>query len=421
MAAAAATKAALAAASGDPLDAEVSGALTRLLLETVGFIAGILDLRGRVLALSPVTLRHTGLELSDLMGRQFWRVPIWRAPEDAETVRRLVEAGMAGRPARGELELAPAHGGSLFEIELEVRPIRDSSGAVAFLLAQVAPRLTPFQAPEPVRSDAAAVARQVAELVELRQRLLADVTHDMRAPLLAIIRASERMLADGVARDDAEEMRSCALTVLEQLEELRDLAGIEHRRTAVRLQELDVAAELRALARRFRSTAAARGQELTVEAPKALRVATDGDKLTRIAANLVSNAIACTPPGGRVRIALEAQPGAITVSVADSGPGIAPEDRRRVWERSWRGAAARLNRADGEGLGLAIVREAVELLQGSAEIADAPEGGALVRVRIPAHDVTAAGRPPSLHEQSRRALITESAAAALQLGTFDSA
>jgi signal transduction histidine kinase len=109
----------------------------------------------------------------------------------------------------------------------------------------------------------------------------------------------------------------------------------------------------------------------------------EGDpvRLGQALSNLVDNALKYTPEGGRVSIAVAAEPGAVTVTVDDTGPGVPAAERDAVWRRLYRGDASRSQR--GLGLGLTLVRAVAEAHGGSATVGDAPGGGARFQLRFP--------------------------------------
>lgn len=107
----------------------------------------------------------------------------------------------------------------------------------------------------------------------------------------------------------------------------------------------------------------------------------DSVRIGQALSNLVDNALKYTPEGGRVTIATAAEPGALTVTVSDNGPGVPEAEREAVWRRLYRGDASRSQR--GLGLGLTLVRAVAEAHGGSACVTDAPGGGARFQLRFP--------------------------------------
>jgi signal transduction histidine kinase len=229
--------------------------------------------------------------------------------------------------------------------------------------------------------------RRVQELAALessrldRQRaFLRDTAHAIRTPV-TIARGNIELIqldsTDPQLQQDSEE-------VLHQLDRLHHMARrllvIEalHTSDLYDAQQVDVGAMVADAARRW-SGAAPRSW---VHSPRISADAmVDRLRLEESIDAMVENAIRFTQTGGTIRIACEATPSAITIEVADDGPGILVEDRERVFERFFHRHPA--GEEPGTGLGLALVAAVAATFKGSVWVDDAPEGGALVRLRLP--------------------------------------
>ena len=109
-------------------------------------------------------------------------------------------------------------------------------------------------------------------------------------------------------------------------------------------------------------------------------IVTDGDRVLQIITNLLANAFRWTPDGGRIELALDSANGHVAVAVDDTGPGIAPQDRERIFRAFWsRGGS-------GTGLGLAIARELAEALGGRIELTSEPGQGSRFELVLPADE-----------------------------------
>jgi signal transduction histidine kinase len=147
--------------------------------------------------------------------------------------------------------------------------------------------------------------------------------------------------------------------------------------------EVDLGELVQAVAGHFDALARQRQIAFVVDAPTGLRAEVDSEKIERIVLNLLANAFKFTPAGGRITCLLRLDNDGTRVSVQDSGPGIRPELRQRVFER-FRRADGDTTREFGQtGLGLAIARDFVELHGGTIGVTDAPGGGALFQVELP--------------------------------------
>jgi two-component system sensor histidine kinase MprB len=219
----------------------------------------------------------------------------------------------------------------------------------------------------------------LADSVAAQRRLVAEASHELRTPLTSL-RADVGLLRRVPDLDEAERAEILA-GLDERLAELTDLVGelvqvaqgdlepptLEPVRLDLVLD--DAVARLRR--HRPATPVAVSAAPVTVLGAPAL--------LERAIGNLLENAAKWSPGGATVDVVLDASG---TLEVRDRGPGIAPEEAERVFERFYRGAAAR--DVPGFGLGLAIVRRAAEVHGGSAEAVAAAGGGARLRLSIPA-------------------------------------
>jgi signal transduction histidine kinase len=112
-------------------------------------------------------------------------------------------------------------------------------------------------------------------------------------------------------------------------------------------------------------------------------VAGDNRRLEEVTANLLSNALRYTEPGGRVDVTVRAADGDAVLEVADTGIGIAPEDLQHIYTRFWRGDRSRSRTTGGSGIGLAIVHELVRAHDGRIDVDSAPGRGSRFRVILP--------------------------------------
>ena len=137
-----------------------------------------------------------------------------------------------------------------------------------------------------------------------------------------------------------------------------------------------------------RATAPQRTIELQVRDPAESLVAYGDDaRLRQVIGNLMTNALVHTPPDASVTLSLRAEPGVVVAEVSDTGPGLSPEQRERVFERFYRADEARTRRTDrtstSTGLGLAIVAAIVRAHHGEVEVLSEPGQGATFRIRLP--------------------------------------
>lgn len=214
---------------------------------------------------------------------------------------------------------------------------------------------------------------------EYRRGLIGNVSHELRTPITAL-RAVLENVVDGVVEPDPETMRM-ALSQTERLGELvtnlLDLSRVEGGAIPLQISRFHVDAFLREAVEHV--SVSATDTPVTVKVtPPDLEAVADPARLRQVVVNLVDNALRHSPAGGRVAVLAARDASGLRIEVTDQGPGIAPAERERVFERFTRGATS----DGGTGLGLAIARWAVELHGGVIEVMDT-ESGCRIRVSIP--------------------------------------
>jgi signal transduction histidine kinase len=227
------------------------------------------------------------------------------------------------------------------------------------------------------------MADRLREANELERNFLMRVSHELRTPLTAI-RGHVGALREGLADDP--ESREASLDVIAaeagRLERLvgdvLDLAKLDARRFTVREEEVDMGRVLERAYTAFGEEARRRGIDYRQHADGGAVIVTDGDRVLQIISNLLSNAFRWTPNGGRIDVELEAQNGNVSVAVADSGPGISPEEAERIFRPFWS-----RDGGGGTGLGLAIANELANALGGRIELDTSVGRGSRFRLILP--------------------------------------
>ncbi|MCO5168427.1 MAG: ATP-binding protein [Planctomycetes bacterium] len=259
-------------------------------------------------------------------------------------------------------------------------PLLDEAGRPAYLLG-ISEDITERKQAEAERQR---LLERLQELDRLKARLVANVSHELRTPLTLVLGTLERLLerrpADDPERDDLEVARRNASALLGLIQDLLDVSRLEAGALRADYAEVDLARLLREAVGLFEHAARDRGVRLVVDAPASLPAQVDPARVSRVIGNLLSNALKVVPDGGVVRCALSRREDArAALEVADSGPGVPPALRERVFDRFFQLEAG----PAGAGLGLAIVREFVALHGGAVTIHDAAEGGAAFVVELP--------------------------------------
>ncbi|MGZ8783853.1 MAG: ATP-binding protein [Gaiellaceae bacterium] len=223
---------------------------------------------------------------------------------------------------------------------------------------------------------------RLAEAEELERNFLMSVSHELRTPLTAI-RGHVAALREGLVTDP-ELVEESLETVADEADRLGrlvgdvlDLAKLDAHRFTVLTEEVDMSRLLERAYSTFSEEARQRGIEYTTDSDTGAVIVSDGDRVLQIISNLLSNAFRWTPDGGRIDLALESKNGSITVDVADTGPGIEPDARERIFRPFWS------TDGRGTGLGLPIARELAIALGGRIELRSEVGRGSRFRLVLP--------------------------------------
>ncbi len=253
-------------------------------------------------------------------------------------------------------------------------------------------------------ADLAALGRQLewlrTRLLDIaleRNRFLRHMSHELKTPL-ANIREGTDLLLDGAVgpidenqREVASILRENALRLQQLIENLLSYSAWKARVTSVDLTNFRLSSLVGTVIDSQRLAMAARNITLDMHVAD-LHLVADRAKLKLVLENLLSNAIKFTPHGGTIH--LHAYPdGPVTViDFADTGPGIAAEERDKVFDAFYSGSTPQGGPLKGTGIGLSVVREFVEAHGGTVEIVTGQYPGAHLRIRLPA-----ALRPEAAH------------------------
>jgi two-component system, OmpR family, sensor histidine kinase KdpD len=231
------------------------------------------------------------------------------------------------------------------------------------------------------------------ETERLRNSLLSSVSHDLRTPLAAITGAASTLIE---GRPAAEAQHELLQTIREEADRLNRLvrnllemtrleSGVEVRKEWYQLEEV-VGAVL------ARLEPALRDRPVLTDVPKDLPLVPMDDVLIdQVLTNLIENVVKYTPAGTAVELRAWSDGASVTVEIADQGPGLAPGDEARVFDKFYRSASGS---SRGAGLGLTICRAIVEAHGGRIWAQNRPDGGAAFRFTLPLE-----GTPPRVEAE----------------------
>jgi two-component system sensor histidine kinase BaeS len=248
-----------------------------------------------------------------------------------------------------------------------------------------AARVGEIHAPAELRDLASAFDRMADNLArqdQLRREVVADVAHELRTPI-AVLQAGHEALLDGVVQPTARQLSSLrdeVLRLTRLVDDLYTLASAEAAALQLSLARCDLAeiAESAAdsLAGRFEAAGVTLERRLTP-----VMIPADAGRVHQVITNLLGNAVKFSPAGGLVTLETGTAGPQARLVVADTGPGIMPDELPRIFDRFWRGRQAA--RVAGSGIGLAVVAELVRAHGGSVEAVSTPPRGTKVIVTLP--------------------------------------
>jgi two-component system, OmpR family, sensor kinase len=224
---------------------------------------------------------------------------------------------------------------------------------------------------------------------DAQRRFIADASHELRSPLTALKGELELALRRERSDDEYRRVMRSSLQEVDRLtlltQDLLTLARVDAGVMEPRFETVDAVTHAAQVAGRLRRLADEKGVRLAVEGADSALLLADPGLLDQLLWNLVDNAVKFTPAGGRVSIGVQSRADAVHINVRDTGPGIAPHDAEKIFERFYRADQARTASAGpgGTGLGLSIVRAIAEVHGGRASAANQDGGGAGFEVVLP--------------------------------------
>ncbi|MBI3458450.1 MAG: GAF domain-containing sensor histidine kinase [Candidatus Rokubacteria bacterium] len=231
---------------------------------------------------------------------------------------------------------------------------------------------------------------RLRDLDQLKSDFLGNVSHELRTPLAAIKGFADNLL-DGVTGPLTGKQRHYLLRIHDNVDrltrmvsDLLDLTRIEAGKIELALEALDPAETIADATESLRPLARARGIEVVLDLRGCPPIWGDPDKIHQVLTNLISNALKFTPPGGQVTVTAAPAPGGMArIAIHDTGLGIPPEERERVFDKFYQAGRVDGERPPGSGLGLTIARHLVELHRGRIWVDDGVGRGSTFVVLLP--------------------------------------
>jgi two-component system sensor histidine kinase GlrK len=228
---------------------------------------------------------------------------------------------------------------------------------------------------------------RLTELDADKARFLRHVSHELKTPLAAL-REGVALLQDGVPgelnasqQEVVRILQQNAISLQDQIEALLRFNAAAFEARQLQRRKIDLQALLREQVEAQRLQWGSRGLSVRVQGPR-LSLPIDAQKLGTAIANLLSNAIRFSPPGGAILLQLSAPPEGVRIDITDEGPGVAQVDRDHVFEPFYRGLHQPQDAVRGTGIGLSIVQEYVVAHGGRVELLSDSHGGHF-RIELP--------------------------------------
>lgn len=226
-----------------------------------------------------------------------------------------------------------------------------------------------------------AMADTIEEEDRLRRAFAAEVAHELRTPL-TILRTQVEAIQDGVVEPSSPALGSLheeSLRLTRLVEDLETLASADAAGFTLTRTRTDLRVVLGEAVEEFAGPYGAQDVRLSTDLDD-VEVDADATRVRQVVANLLSNALKFTPEGGAVRLTLRREGAEAIVTVADTGPGIPPDELPRVFDRFFRGRGVR---AGGSGIGLTVARELALAHGGDVSVRSLPGQGATFALRLP--------------------------------------
>ncbi|WP_227687057.1 hybrid sensor histidine kinase/response regulator [Spirosoma arboris] len=262
-------------------------------------------------------------------------------------------------------------------------------------------------------------AEQLKAVDELKTRFFSNITHELRTPLSLILTPVEKLLKGNQLDTSTSQILTLvqrnANQLLRLINQLLDLSKLEADRMSVSLMRGEVPEFVHQLVESFRQAAEQKGVTLHYTAVEFLpEQLFDADKWEKILINLLSNALKFTEAGGHITVSLTSvfvpttsEVSRVQISVADSGIGISPQNLPHIFDRFYQVDYSLTRAYEGTGIGLSLVKELIELLDGEIKVESQPGAGTTFIVTLPVMPLSTNAEAPKAVLGDSKQIIPE--------------
>jgi signal transduction histidine kinase len=259
--------------------------------------------------------------------------------------------------------------------------------------------------------------QRLVELDRVKSQFFANISHELRTPLTLLLAPLQTVIQEhgSALQPDMRQlvfiMQSNGMRLLKLINDLLDLVRLESGTMEIKKNPVVIEPFLRGLVSAIQATADDRAIIIEVSSDETIgAVLTDDDKLERILLNLLFNALKFTPAGGKIKLTAACEDNHLVLQVSDTGAGISKEQLPFIFDRFWQADTSSQRKYGGMGIGLAIVKELVEIQGGSVGVTSEVGNGTRFTVRLPYEAVQ--GKQPSPSESLEFAATAEISPAA---------
>jgi PAS domain S-box-containing protein len=332
-----------------------------------------------IVEVNEAALQLLGYERGEILGSDPYSLGLFADPAQVLRLARADGAtASAGGPWQGELAIRRKHG-ELVQVMAYARPLASAADArvlIGFVDLTERDRVAALEGHQAVLVEAARV----------KAAFISSMNHELRTPLNAILGFSKLLLEQldlsAKHRGYLDHIADAGDHLLELIGDVLDIARLESGKAVLRPETVGLAGLLEPVLAAGRLASETKGLTFTSASTDRLLLSVDPTRVRQILQNLVSNAVKFTTQGGRVAVRAHPEADAMVFEVVDSGIGISSEGQQRLFkpfERLHEG----ISPEKGTGLGLALVKELVELHRGTIEVESSSGQGSTFRVRLP--------------------------------------
>ena len=229
-----------------------------------------------------------------------------------------------------------------------------------------------------------AMAEELAGTETLRTDFIANVSHELKTPLAVMGNYATMLQQPGLSEEErleyAKAISGAARRLAQLITNILKLNKLENQQIFPKTEEYDLGEQLCECLLQFEDAWERKNLNIETDIADDVRIRSDGELLSLVWNNLISNAVKFTPEGGTVALTLKSEGNTVSVSVRDTGCGMTAEVGRHIFEKFYQGDTS--HATQGNGLGLALVKRVVDILNGEIGVQSVPGKGSTFTVRF---------------------------------------